>query len=1298
MRKIHKLVVAAAMVLATSLLMKTNAQIQSTAVGGPWDSTWTWVGYIVPTAAHDVVINGTVYSSSNSCHNLTIQPGGAVYNNYYSYSLTVYGNVTNNGTISNNVNPFTLNVHGNIINNGLWNNQYTYFQGGSDQHITCQNGNPITGYQFFNGKSGGDLFIDTEAYFKNCQLYLGWINLHLAASSTLTLENTFITQCNLYGNGPGSVLNGLGTAGSGPSVLEQLNIQDLMLDGSHSIASTVSLHGTVTNNGFLQNNYYTQSLDINGDFTNNGTIRNYVNIFVLNVYGNFTNNNVVENHSLNFTGTTNQQVSLATGKNFNPNYWRSYKPSGYIEALTDLNFLNSSVELDNDSLVMQNNGTLSFSGGQFVYASLLAKDAKSGIVNYHSENGSVTSFTTFHNATLTGTVRVGYAVTFLGNTVNQGTFENDYYTYDSYIYGIFTNNGTIQNYVNLLVLKIYGDFINNGIVDNHAMDFYGSENQEITLSPGLELSPTFFTSYKPSGMFIATSNLKFTNTNINLDNDTLIMPDNSELFVSGGYLYRGKVLATSAKNGNLKFRMNNGSYVDESELFNPEFLGVVNCRTNTFHGEILVTDTLQNDYYTYTQTILGNVTNNGMIRSYINLFFLNITGNIVNNGVWSNHQINLNGTADQHVTCQNGNYFSGYEFILSNSPTTTWFDNMVQFYNVQVLANNNTVMLPAGSTLLMHDGRLLNCVLQGGGPTSVVQGIGTSTAAMPELDASSFENLSFNGEFIFNSSNVLYGPITNNAILQNNYYTQSIEVYGDFLNNGTLRNYVNNFTMQLYGNLFNHGIIDNHAIDLYGSNDQQLSMLEGNTWTPTYLTSFKTGGMVIANNSLYFDNTSINLDNRTMEMPSGSTLSVIGGSVVNSVVTPWASEKGSFTLEMGNGSYLENTNIHDFTFEGVTNIQAGNTFHGNVVNNGTIWNNYYSYTLNIDGNMTNCGDIVNYVNYLYINITGDITNNGNWTNLETKLTGTSDQYVVIRNNHDITGQTKYESNTVGDPYQWFYNGVPMIPGGTYSGQYSQTLVFNIPVTSSMNGDYIFCQATGGQSRNIFFGSLYTLFDLDLKAFLQGPFNGTDMNTNLNSGGYLPLSQPYSGDPWNYTGTEAVAAIPNQDVVDWVVVELRDAPSASGATYEYSVAAQAGFILKNGSIVGTDGLSPLTFDYQVTQNLFAILWHRNHLGVMNSTPLVKNGNTYTYDFTTGSGQAYGGVQAHKEITPGVWGMISADGNADGQVNNSDKNDVWSPQAGSNGYLQGDFNMDAQVNNNDKNELWKPNTGLGSQVPN
>jgi len=220
--------------------------------------------------------------------------------------------------------------------------------------------------------------------------------------------------------------------------------------------------------------------------------------------------------------------------------------------------------------------------------------------------------------------------------------------------------------------------------------------------------------------------------------------------------------------------------------------------------------------------------------------------------------------------------------------------------------------------------------------------------------------------------------------------------------------------------------------------------------------------------------------------------------------------------------------------------------------------------------------------------------------------------------------------------------------------------------------------------------------LDLKNYLQGSFNGTDMNADLNPAD-IPLSQPYNTSPWNYTGTESVASIPNANVVDWILIELRDTTEAQFATGTTMIARQAGFLLKNGTICSLDGSSNLFFNVTIADSLFAVVWHRNHLAVMSAFSLIESAGIYTYDFTSGSGQVYGGVLGHKEIAPGIWGMIAGDGNANGQVNNVDKNDIWAQQAGTSGYLSGDFSMDSQVNNLDKNDLWAPNTGSGSQVP-
>jgi hypothetical protein len=231
------------------------------------------------------------------------------------------------------------------------------------------------------------------------------------------------------------------------------------------------------------------------------------------------------------------------------------------------------------------------------------------------------------------------------------------------------------------------------------------------------------------------------------------------------------------------------------------------------------------------------------------------------------------------------------------------------------------------------------------------------------------------------------------------------------------------------------------------------------------------------------------------------------------------------------------------------------------------------------------------------------------------------------------------------------------------------------------------------------------FQLSLKAFLQGPYNTATGTMHTDIAAYLPLQQPYGpalpyfGNPdpvWYYTGTESVATIP-AGIVDWVMVELRDAPSPDLATSATTVQQRAAFLREDGVIVDLDGASPLAFTVTPVYNLYAVVFHRNHLGILSSAPIPASGAYREYDFTLGSGQVYGGAVGYKELAPGVWGMLSGNGNGDGQTNNADKVDVWNVQAGLSGYRAGDLNLSGQVDNVDKVEFWRPNSGLGSQVP-
>jgi hypothetical protein len=233
----------------------------------------------------------------------------------------------------------------------------------------------------------------------------------------------------------------------------------------------------------------------------------------------------------------------------------------------------------------------------------------------------------------------------------------------------------------------------------------------------------------------------------------------------------------------------------------------------------------------------------------------------------------------------------------------------------------------------------------------------------------------------------------------------------------------------------------------------------------------------------------------------------------------------------------------------------------------------------------------------------------------------------------------------------------------------------------------------------------TLREISLRVFLEGPFEGGEMTTDLMDGGLIPLIQPYNpslpyydedNPVWLYSGTEAVPSIPI-DVVDWVIVQFRDAEAPLNATSATIIDEQVAFLLKDGTVVGLNGTDLLQLQVTPVKNLYVVIFHRNHLGIISANPLIESGGTYNYDFTTGASQALGGANGHKEIEPGIWGMVAGDGNGNGLIQNTDETAVWKSDLGQSGYKGGDFNLNGLVQNTDETNYWKVNLGAGGQTP-
>lgn len=244
----------------------------------------------------------------------------------------------------------------------------------------------------------------------------------------------------------------------------------------------------------------------------------------------------------------------------------------------------------------------------------------------------------------------------------------------------------------------------------------------------------------------------------------------------------------------------------------------------------------------------------------------------------------------------------------------------------------------------------------------------------------------------------------------------------------------------------------------------------------------------------------------------------------------------------------------------------------------------------------------------------------------------------------------------------------------------------------------------------------------LKAILNGAYNtGTgNMNDQLRVLGMIPLSEPYTAlglAPLHNAGCtirDSAALFSDRgdnSIVDWVLLELRDA--ADGTDIRYS---QPFFVQRDGDVVGMDGASPPTFREAPAGNYYVAIRHRNHLGVMTATPVSLSSNLAVIDFTSASTPVYGvnPMKIHANGKRALWG---GDANANKIVKyNGSANDrnailavvgLATPNRIVSIYSPTDLNLDGVVKNNGTNNdrnvilqnlgLATPNLILYEQLP-
>ena len=143
-----------------------------------------------------------------------------------------------------------------------------------------------------------------------------------------------------------------------------------------------------------------------------------------------------------------------------------------------------------------------------------------------------------------------------------------------------------------------------------------------------------------------------------------------------------------------------------------------------------------------------------------------------------------------------------------------------------------------------------------------------------------------------------------------------------------------------------------------------------------------------------------------------------------------------------------------------------------------------------------------------------------------------------------------------------------------------------------------------------------------RVFLAGPYNW-GLHTHINElkiQNLIPNAEPYSA--LGYVLENAGATISatanaytgNLSLCDWVLLELRN--TDAGYT---SAGRRAALVTKDGTVIGTDGNTLITFT-GTTAGKYLVIRHRNHQGVMTAAPIPSNGALI--DFTLNSTALYG----------------------------------------------------------------------------
>lgn len=205
---------------------------------------------------------------------------------------------------------------------------------------------------------------------------------------------------------------------------------------------------------------------------------------------------------------------------------------------------------------------------------------------------------------------------------------------------------------------------------------------------------------------------------------------------------------------------------------------------------------------------------------------------------------------------------------------------------------------------------------------------------------------------------------------------------------------------------------------------------------------------------------------------------------------------------------------------------------------------------------------------------------------------------------------------------------PWTPNGGCD-QWNTLLVDLTNATGSLAQVKLTWECSGGQAFYIDQVDVFEAIRVKAKVFLDGPYDPGPHTMKDDLRTLLSPSDPYDAGPFALTGNWTHAwhnmhinpvllntTDNNNALVDWVVLELRDASNASTL-----LAARPCLVQRDGDLVDIDGQEGVWFDVPAT-NYYVSVRHRNHLGTRTATAVAISNSMSAVDFTLTSTSTFG----------------------------------------------------------------------------